>query len=49
MIAWIVGASEDPRDDEFIHVNEAESRRILTIGQDIIYLASNGKKLFLNT
>ena len=45
MTAWIVGASEDPRDDEFVHVNEAESRRILTIAQDIIYLAGNGKNV----
>ena len=45
MIAWIVGASEDQRDDEFVQVNEAESRRILTIAKDMIYLASNGKKV----
>ncbi len=34
MIAWIVGASEEPTDDEFVIVKEAESRRILAIAQD---------------
>ena len=45
MIAWIVGASKEPTDDEFVIVKEAESQRILAIAQDIVYLASKGKKV----
>lgn len=44
-IAWIVSASEDPTDDEFVQVTEVESRRILAIAQDVVYLASKGEKV----
>ena len=45
LIAWMVGASQDPADEEFVKVTDVEKRRILTIAQDIIYLASKGKKV----
>ena len=48
-IAWIVSASEDPTDDEFVQVTEVESRRILAIAQDVVFLASKGKKGYAKT
>lgn len=45
LITWMVGASQDPTDEEFVKVTDVEKRRILTIAQDIVYLASKGKKV----
>lgn len=44
-IAWVVRASTDPQDDKLVEVSDTENRRILTIAQDIVYLASKGKKV----
>eukprot|EP00057_Strongylocentrotus_purpuratus_P028770 XP_011683244.1 PREDICTED: uncharacterized protein LOC105447183 [Strongylocentrotus purpuratus] len=43
-LAWMTGLSEEPTDDKFVHVSEDKHRRILSISQDVIYLASKGRK-----
>ncbi|XP_071812536.1 uncharacterized protein [Apostichopus japonicus] len=44
-IAWIVGVSDEPTDEQKVKIQDAEDRRILAIGQDIIYLATKGRKM----
>ncbi|XP_072162941.1 LOW QUALITY PROTEIN: uncharacterized protein [Diadema setosum] len=44
-LAWVVGASDDPENKEIVKIGEAEDRRILTICQDIIYLATKGRQM----
>ena len=43
-LAWAVGAHTDPSEDgEYVKVEVSTHNRILTIAQDIIYLASKGR------
>ena len=44
-LAWVVGASDDPEEEEKVKIGAAEDRRILTICQDIIYLATKGRQM----
>ena len=43
-LSWMVGFNEDPVGDKFVTLPEKQHRRILSLSQDIIYLASNGRK-----
>lgn len=43
-LSWMVGFNEDPEDDMFVTLPEEQHRRILSLSQDIIYLASKGRK-----
>lgn len=43
-IAWMCELSSDPEDKTFVQVSDDEQRKILSISQDIIYLASKGRK-----
>ncbi|XP_038062706.1 uncharacterized protein LOC119733191 [Patiria miniata] len=43
-LAWAVGAHSDPSEDgQYVKVEDAVQNRILTIAQDIVYLASKGR------
>lgn len=44
VLAWVVGASDDPEEAKFAEVSNEESRRILNVAQDIIFLATRDKK-----
>ncbi|XP_072303354.1 uncharacterized protein [Eucyclogobius newberryi] len=44
LLAWIVGASEDPTLGELQEVSEQIELELLSICQDIVYLASDGYK-----
>ncbi|XP_038063921.1 uncharacterized protein LOC119734467 [Patiria miniata] len=43
-LAWVAGCSDVPKEDEFVEVGEGETRRILTLAQDVIYLATKGRR-----
>lgn len=44
LIAWCTGASDEPVFDKKVQLPEDTNRRLLSICQDIVYLASSGKK-----
>ena len=44
-LAWVVGVSDDPEGEKKVEIGAAEDRRILTICQDIIYLATKGREM----
>jgi len=44
-LAWVVGASDDPEGVNRVKVGDVQDHRILTIAQDIIYLATKGKTM----
>ena len=44
LIAWCVGASDDPILDHRVGVEDDTYARLLSICQDIVYLASNGRR-----
>ena len=43
-LAWSIGVSEEPELSEYVDVLDSVKRKLLSIAQDILYLASNGKK-----
>lgn len=43
-LAWVIGVSDEPEIDKYVNVPDNIKRKLLSISQDIIYLASNGKK-----
>lgn len=43
-IAWTVGASTDPALDEYVEVTSDVEYKILSLCQDVIYLAAKGRK-----
>ena len=43
-IAWMVGMSDEPEEEKRLKLTAGESRRVLNIAQDMIYLASKGRK-----
>lgn len=44
-LAWIVGASEDLHPEKIVDISAPVHRKLLSISQDIISLASNGRTL----
>lgn len=47
-LEWVVGASDDPEEEENVNIGETEDRRLLTICQYITYLAINGRDVMPN-
>lgn len=44
-LAWAIGASEEPDTEKMVELSAPIQRRLLSISQDIIYLASGGRTL----
>ena len=43
-LAWCVGYSSDPVENQMVEISSNESAKIVSIAQDLIYAESNGKK-----
>lgn len=43
MLAWIIGASDDPQLESFVKVKESDHQKLVSITQDIIYIQSKCK------
>ena len=44
VISWIVGATEEPTLDSYVDIPEDVNLKVLSVCQDIVYLASKGRK-----
>ncbi|XP_038073202.1 uncharacterized protein LOC119741498 isoform X2 [Patiria miniata] len=42
-LAWIVGSSDDPKEDEMVKVVDGDERKILAMALDVIYMATREK------
>lgn len=43
-LAWCLGFSSDPIDDEMVEIGSSENAKVVSIAQDLIYAQSKGKK-----
>ena len=43
-LAWSLGFSCEPIDDEIVEINPSEKTKVVSIAQDLIYAQSSGKK-----
>lgn len=41
-LAWVVGASSEPEESKFVSVSDEQHQKLLSIAQDILYMASKG-------
>ena len=44
LVSWIIGASEEPTLDNFVDIADDLHLKVLSVCQDIVYLASKGRK-----
>lgn len=44
LVNWIIGASEEPTLDHFVDIADDLHLKVLSVCQDIVYLASKGRK-----
>lgn len=44
LVSWIVGATEEPTLDHFVNIADDMDLKVLSVCQDIVYLASKGRK-----
>ena len=44
LVRWIIGASEEPTLDNFVNIADDLHLKVLSVCQDIVYLASKGRK-----
>ena len=44
-IAWVMNKSDEPTLDSFVQLQKSGERKIISVAQDIIYIAHNGRKL----
>ena len=44
LIAWIIGATEEPTLDCYVDIADDVNLKVLSVCQDIVYLASKGRK-----
>lgn len=45
VLAWICGFSTEPTLDEFVKVKDNENKKLLSIAQDLMFVASHGKRV----
>ncbi|XP_076867112.1 uncharacterized protein LOC143518500 [Brachyhypopomus gauderio] len=44
LVSWIVGATEEPTLEQFVNISDNMHVKVLSVCQDIVYLASKGRK-----
>ena len=45
VLAWICGFSTEPTLDGFVKVKDNENKKLLSIAQDLVFIASHGKRV----
>ncbi|XP_034082274.1 uncharacterized protein LOC117552764 [Gymnodraco acuticeps] len=44
LLSWIIGATEEPTLDHYVNIDDDVHLKVLSVCQDIVYLASKGRK-----
>ena len=44
LVRWIIGATEEPTLDHYVNIDDEVHLKVLSVCQDIVYLASKGRK-----